>query len=311
MADMAVKAKYFGDILAAHYPHFPPAMHKEKYWMDWAARYTSPGWPYFMQARNDKSHEDAYLREGAKKGDPASIHHSAEPHLRAILTMLAADEGYAPAAYEVHGWYRYGANFWSRQYIVLPDLKKSDHYLRIALEGGYWNVLADLTYYALLNAENNTVNMEDIYFFNYLFDGLGYPGGDSGYIYEKAHIELLRGVNIVQQEQELIPPLAIKLIVSQIRPHNSPEALAQIELNRKKIYAEYDFAISPEQHARARQRAAQWIDDFRERELEKLEKERVRRAALTVELREECAIAVANVEFVRTMKLINKSIYDR
>lgn len=290
MAELIILAQAAPSGLAAAYPDFPPAMHTMCYWLDWAARYTSPGWIYARLALYDQGigcTRSAFAK-GAFLGDPKSMYaYATRWNIGVNLhwLLLSADAGWGPAAREVSRWYRYGGT--RGGFRIDQDTLKGKTYQHIAMRNGVAMAFSDAAHDALTGFQDTPVNVEKAYVYTYI-----------SYVLDKTE----NGFLLMERAMPRVPLLDFSGVlgcafydVFPPRPLSPEEEAAKQERKRQ---AAARVPLSTEANARARQEAMLWLLLHKTAREAQLQSERRRRAALSRQLRKECAPAV---EYLKKM----------
>lgn len=287
MAELIIQTQYASDRLTAAFPQFPRAMHTKKYWLDWAARYTSPGWIYARLSLYDEgigATRDA-LSTGAELGDPKSMYEwvtGSSVAGEVLWLIVAADAGSGPAAREVSLWYRLGGR--NSGYEIRKDIAKGKKYLAIAMQCGYSEAFAAASYDVLTGFQNTPVNQEQAYVYTYIWlalrkteNGLLLIERDLPDMLTVQMINVLRGALSSRRDLGFIRNL-------------TPEEKAEEDARAQHVRSLPE--LPDEANQRAKRQAREWLLRYKaEREAE-LRPERERRAKLTEQLRKECVPAL-------------------
>lgn len=287
MADLIIQTQYAPDRLAAALPHFPPPMHTKKYWLDWAARYTSPGWIYARLSLYDEGigATRRALGTGAKLGDPKSMYEwvTGWPVAGEVLWLIvAADAGSGPAAYWVSRWYRLGGK--NSGYEISKNIAKGKKYLAIAMQRGYSEAFADAAYDVLTGLQGTPINQEQAYVYTYIW--LALRKTENGLLLIERDLPDMPTVRMVNVRRCALNARRDIGMVRNLTPEEKTEEVAR----KLQVWALPE--LSEETTARAKRQAQDWLLRYKaEREAE-LRPERERRAKLTEQLRKECVPAL-------------------
>lgn len=290
MAELIILAQDAQARLAAAYPDFPPDMHNMCYWLDWATRYTSPGWIYTRLALYDQGigcTRSAYAK-GAFLGDPKSMYAYATRWNTGVnlhWLLLSADAGWGPAAREISRWYRYGGT--KGGFRIEQNTDKGKTYQHMAMRNGVAMAFSDAAHDALTGFQDTPVNVEKAYVYAYI-----------SYILNKTE----NGFLLMERTIPPIPLLDFSGVlgcafydVFPPRPLRPEEEAAK---QARKRQATARSPLSTEANARARQEAVHWLMLYKAAREAQLQSERQRRNVLSRQLRKECAPAV---EYLKKM----------
>lgn len=287
MADLIIQTQYAPDRLAAALPHFPPPMHTKKYWLDWAARYTSPGWIYARLSLYDEGigATRRALGTGAELGDPKSMYEwvTGWPVAGEVLWLIvAADAGSGPAAQRVSRWYRLGGK--NSGYEISKNIAKGKKYLAIAMQRGYSEAFADAAYDVLTGLQGTPINQEQAYVYTYIW--LALRKTENGLLLIERDLPDMPTVRMVNVRRCALNARRDIGMVRNLTPEEKTEEVAR----KLQVWALPE--LSEETTARAKRQAQDWLLRYKaEREAE-LRPERERRAKLTEQLRKECVPAL-------------------
>ena len=287
MADLIIQTQYAPDRLAAALPHFPPPMHTKKYWLDWAARYTSPGWIYARLSLYDEgigATRDA-LSTGAELGDPKSMYEwvtGSSVAGEVLWLIVAADAGSGPAAYWVSRWYRLGGK--NSGYEISKNIAKGKKYLAIAMQRGYSEAFADAAYNVLTGLQGTPINQEQAYVYTYIW--LALRKTENGLLLIERDLPDMPTVRMVNVRRCALNARRDIGMVRNLTPEEKTEEVAR----KLQVWALPE--LSEETTVRAKRQAQDWLLRYKaEREAE-LRPERERRAKLTEQLRKGCGPAL-------------------
>lgn len=292
MADLIPQTQAIPDYVNNPYPEFPLIMQSAQYWEEWIARYTSPGWAFTRLALYDISpgRTVAAIDAASFAGDAQGMYLASKRDrgLRVLWAMLAADAGWGEAAHDVSGWYKYGYNSGGEE-SVPQDLEKKQHYLAIAQNSGYYRSFMDSAYDAVTGFQGTPVDLVAAYRDCYIFYWLPQPE-DSLLLLER---DIPPRNPLTLSDFEGCLQASIKPETPDEKESGKAEHLKRLEEAKKRTN---NFAITPEQHAQAKQQARAWMLQHKAQREAALNKERQRRAALTQELRKELAVVVDYIE---------------
>lgn len=285
MADLIIRIQCERPALAAAHPDIPPFMHSISFWLEWAARYTSPGWIYTRLALYDDGigqTRSAYTR-GAFLGDPKAMYAYAtrwNTGTNLHWLLMAADAGYGPAAHEISRWYRFGGQNCGYTLPKAPDAEMAHRYRTIAMNKGYSRAFVHAVFEALADG-NSSQALEDACVYTHI-----------GRVLEKTD----NGLLLVDSPLPQIQPIAFDQMLSYAlcavlppRPLLSREEKLHFQDSQK---IRRPRTIDPEMQSRAIERATAWLRAFQAQRQAELEMERERRRALTAQLRELCSPAL-------------------
>ena len=303
MADLIIRIQSTSTPLPLAYPDIPEFMHSTAFWLDWAAQYTSPGWVYARLALYDEGigHTRSAFTKGAFLGDPKSMYAYATrwntgSNLQWLL--LAADAGYAPAAYAISRWYRFGGEKCGYALPNSPDQYLAHKYLAIAMNKGHARAFADAVY-EILTSEDAQARLKDAYMYTQI--GRVLEESDNGFL-------------LVGRPLPAVKPVGLGDVLGYARyvlmpPHsamNDGEKLySQVSKTTKGL-----LQVDSRGQAEATISAAAWLRDFQARQEADIKAERARRDVLTDRLREVCFPALAYLATLPATPLRNGSPGD-
>ena len=285
MADLIIRIQCDRPALAAAHPDIPAFMHSVPFWLEWAARYTSPGWIYARLALYDDGigHTRSAYTRGAFLGDPKSMHAYAtrwNTGTNLHWLLMAADAGYGPAAHEISRWYRFGGQNSGYSLPKAPDTDMARRYRTIAMNRGYPRAFAYAAFEALAE-ENAGQAVEDACMYTHI-----------GRVLEKTDNGLLLADRSLPQMQpipfEQVLAYALCAVLPP-RPLLSQEEKLHFQDSQK---IRRPRVIDDEMQNRAMERASAWLRAFQAQRQAELVMERERRNALTAQLREQCSHAL-------------------
>ncbi|MBB5142805.1 hypothetical protein [Desulfovibrio intestinalis] len=294
MADLVIRAQCASATPATAYPGIPAFMRSAAFWLEWATKYTSPGWVYSRLALYGEgmgNTRSAYTR-GAFLGDPKSMHAYATrwntgTNLQWLL--LSADAGYAPAAHEISRWYRFGGDKCGYTLPDSPNESKARQYLSIAMSEGYAHAFGDAVYEILVSG-NAQAHLEDAYAYTQI--GRALDEADNGLLLADRPLPQIKPVNLNDVLRYA------KCAFMPLHQMNTEEKhFVQAAKLAKDLHP-----LEPQGLAAASNKATAWLLNFQKHQEAHLTAERERRDALTTQLREQCLSALAYIATVSKMR---------
>ena len=292
MADLIIRIQCDRPGLMAAHPDIPDFMHSVPFWLEWAARYTSPGWIYARLALYDDGigHTRSAYTRGAFLGDPKSMHAyatrwSTGSNLHWLL--MAADAGYGPAAYEISRWYHFGGQNSGYSLPHAPDADRARSYRAVAMSKGYPQAFAHAAFEALAD-EHEPQAVEDACMYTHI-----------GRVLENTD----NGLLLVSMPLPQMQPLAFEQVVAYALCAALPPRQLLSKEERAHFHASQKVRrhrnISAAMQKRAMERATTWLLSFQAQRQADIDIERKRRNTLTAQLQEQCIHALMYIAKVQ------------
>ncbi len=288
MADLIIRIQCGRPGLMAAHPDIPAFMHSVAFWLEWATRYTSPGWIYARLALYDDGigHTRSAYTRGAFLGDPKSMHAYAtrwSTGTNMHWLLMAADAGYGPAAHEISRWYRFGGQNSGYSLPEAPNTDMARRYRTVAMNKGCSKAFAYAAFEALAN-EHGAQTVEDACMYTHI--GRVLEDTDNGLLLVDRPLPQLQAIAFEQVlAYALCAVLAPRPLVAQEETDHF-QASQRVRRPRN---------ITAAMQKRAMERAVAWLNIFQAQRQADMKVERERRNSLTAQLREQCIHALTYI----------------